>query len=130
MLQILVNDMLITVKVENQKILLPIGWYEEEQITKTELEISVLLKYQVNSIIDELDKTIDYQLISKLIGNLKLKQFKLLEFAANDLLESLERILFNSVDIKHVQIEFKKKNIAQYNVSCDFHSILVEKSYP
>ncbi len=130
MLQILVNDMLITVKVENQWILLPIGWYEEEQLTKTELEVSVMLKYEVNSIVDELDKTIDYQLISKLIGNLKLKKFKLLEYAANDLLESIERILCNGVDIKQAQIEFKKKNTAHNNVSCDFHSILVEKNYP
>lgn len=130
MFEILVNVMLITVKVENQWILLPIGWYPEEWITKTELEISVSVQYQLDQIQDDLSNTVDYQLISEEILALKNKQYKLLEYAAQALLENLENKLFNEVDVIKVQIEIKKKNIAHASILANFHTILVEKNYP
>lgn len=130
MFEILVNGMLITVKVENQWILLPIGWYPEELITKTELVISVTIEYQLDRIQDDLSNTVDYQLISEQILALKNKEFKLLEFAAQALLENIENNLFRHVEIRNVFIEFKKKNIAHEGISAEFHTILVEKNYP
>ncbi len=130
MFEILVNGMLITVKVENQWILLPIGWYPEELITKTELEISVTIQYQLDRIQDDLSNTVDYQLISEQILALKNKEFKLLEFAAQALLENIENNLFRRLEIRNVFIEFKKKNIAHAGISAEFHTILVEKNYP
>ena len=121
--------MLITVKVENQWILLPIGWYPEELTTKTELFVSVNVVYKVDQIYDDLSKTIDYQMISEKINDLKKQEFKLLEFAAHALMNSLEKMMFSGLDIQKIQIEFKKKNIAHSQVSTDFHSILVEKSF-
>lgn len=121
--------MLITVKVENQWILLPIGWYPEELHTKTELEVSVNVVYLVESIDDDLSKTIDYQLISEKINELRKQEFKLLEYAAQSLMNSIENMMFNGLDIKKIMIEFKKKNIAHSQVSTEFHSILVEKNF-
>lgn len=129
MFEILVNEMLITVKVENQWILLPIGWYPEEWITKTELEISVSIQYRVNYIEDDLSNTIDYQMISEEISKLKNKPYKLLEFAAQALIESLENKVSQTVVLQNIQVEFKKKNIAHAEISANFHTILVEKNY-
>ena len=121
--------MLITVKVEKQWILLPIGWYSEEQITKTEFEVTVIVKYNSLKIEDDLAQTIDYQEISDEILNLKNHSFKLIETVAEVLLKQLETKLFNGLDIRYISVEFTKKNIAQENVSTKFHSILIEKDF-
>ena len=121
--------MLITVKVENQWALLPIGWYTEELMTKTEFEVSVVVKYTSLAIEDDLSQTIDYQMISNEIKLLKQKTFKLIEAAAEHLLKQIERHMINGLDIQYIAVEFNKKNIAQENVSTKYHSILVEKTY-
>jgi dihydroneopterin aldolase len=121
--------MLITVKVENQWSLLPIGWYTEELMTKTEFEVSVVVKYTSLAIEDDLSQTIDYQMISNEIKLLKQKTFKLIETAAEYLINQLESNLFNGLDIKYISVEFSKKNIAHENVSAKFHSILIEKAF-
>lgn len=121
--------MLITVKVEKQWVLLPIGWYPEEQITKTEFEVSVTVKYKSLKSEDKLSQTIDYQSISREILNLKQKSFKLIETAAEYLINQLESNLFNGLDIENISVEFFKKNIAHDNVSAKFHSILIEKAF-
>jgi dihydroneopterin aldolase len=121
--------MLITVKVENQWALLPIGWYTEELMTKTEFEVSVVVKYTSLAIEDDLSQTIDYQMISNEIKLLKQKTFKLIETAAEHLLKQIERHMINGLDIQYIAVEFNKKNIAQENVSTKYHSILVEKTY-
>ena len=121
--------MLITVKVENQWALLPIGWYTEELMTKTEFEVSVVVKYTSLAIEDDLSQTIDYQMISNEIKLLKQKTFKLIETAAEHLLKQIERQMINGLDIQYIAVEFNKKNIAQENVSTKYHSILVEKTY-
>lgn len=121
--------MLITVKVENQWVLLPVGWYVEEQLSKTEFEVSVTVKYKSIKSEDELSQTIDYQSISHEILLLKQKSFKLIETAAEYLINQLESNLFNGLDIKYISVEFFKKNIAHENVSAKFHSILIEKAF-
>lgn len=121
--------MLITVKVENQWALLPIGWYTEELMTKTEFEVSVVVKYTSLAIEDDLSQTIDYQMISNEIKHLKQKTFKLIETAAEHLIKQIERQMINGLDIRYIAVEFNKKNIAQENISTKYHSILVEKTY-
>lgn len=121
--------MLITVKVEKQWVLLPIGWYLEEIMTKTEFEVSVVVKYNTSGIEDNLNQTIDYQQISNEIVLLKNLKFKLIETVAEHLIKQIELKLFNGLDIQYISVEFFKKNIAQQHVSTNFHSILIEKAF-
>ena len=80
-------------------------------------------------LLDELSQTIDYQSISREILHLKQKSFKLIETAAEYLINQLESNLFNGLDIKNISVEFFKKNIAHDSVSAKFHSILIEKAF-
>lgn len=125
----LVNDMLITVSVQDQWALLPIGWFPEEIFVKTELLISVSIVYFQTQIEDELSKTIDYQFVSNEINNLKKVHFKLLETAGEFLIKKLHRELNEKVDIQKISVNFKKLNIANSHTNCAFHGIFIEKSF-
>jgi len=121
--------MLITVSVKDQWALLPIGWFPEEIIVKTELFISASIVYFQKKIEDDLSKTIDYQLISNEIVNLKNTHFKLLEMAGEYLINQLHLVLNEKVDIHKITVEIKKINIANSHINCAFHGIFVEKSF-
>lgn len=121
--------MLITVSVNDQWVLLPIGWYPEEIQVKTELLVSATIIYECKKFEDDLSNTIDYQLISEQILNLKNTKFKLIESAAEFLLNNLYKSLSDNVDIQKIAILFKKINIANVSTSCQNHSILIEKAY-
>jgi hypothetical protein len=121
--------MLITVSVNDQWALLPIGWFPEEIIVKTELFISVSIVYSQTQIEDELSKTIDYQYVSNEINNLKNIHFKLLEKAGEYLISKLYVELHEKVDIQKITVEFKKLNISNSHTNCAFHGIFMEKSF-
>ena len=121
--------MLITISVKDQWALLPIGWFPEEIAVKTELLISASIVYTQTNIEDDLSKTIDYQCISTEINNLKHVQFKLLETAAESLINKLYGELHEMVDIQKITVEFKKLNIANSHTNCEFHGIFIEKSF-
>lgn len=121
--------MLITINVTDQWVLLPIGWFPEEIITKTELLVSVSIAYIVDKIEDDLQKTIDYQYVSNQINALKHENFKLLETAGEFLINELYRELNEKVDIQKINVEFKKLNIANSQTNCAFHGIFIEKSF-
>jgi len=125
----LVNGMLITVSVKDQWALLPIGWFPEEIIVKTELFISASIVYFQTQIEDELSRTIDYQFISNEINNLKNVEFKLLETAGEFLIKKLFSELHEKVEIHKITVEFKKMNIANSHTNCAFHGIFIEKSF-
>ena len=121
--------MLITISVKDQWALLPIGWFPEEIIVKTELFISTSIVYKQIEIEDDLSKTIDYQYVSNEINHLKTVQFKLLERAGEYLIKKLYRELREKVDIQKITVEFKKMNIANFHTNCAFHGIFIEKSF-
>ena len=125
----LVNGMLITVSVKDQWALLPIAWFPEEIIVKTELFISASIVYFQTQIEDELSRTIDYQFISNEINNLKNVEFKLLETAGEFLIKKLFSELHEKVEIHKITVEFKKMNIANSHTNCAFHGIFIEKSF-
>ena len=121
--------MLITISVNDQWALLPIGWFPEEIIVKTELFISASIVYKQTEIEDDLSKTIDYQYVSNEINHLKTVQFKLLETAGEYLIKKLYGELREKVDIQKITVEFKKLNIANSQTNSAFHGIFIEKSF-
>ena len=121
--------MLITINVKDQWVLLPIGWFPEEIIIKTELLVSVNIIYSVDKIEDNLEKTIDYQYVSNQINDLKNQSFKLLETAGEFLVNELYKELNDKVDIQKINVEFKKLNIANTHTNSSFHGIFIEKSF-
>jgi len=121
--------MLITVSVNDQWALLPIGWFPEEIIVKTELYISASIVYSQTSIEDDLNKTIDYQFVSNEINNLKNVHFKLLETAGEYLIKKLHLEMNEKVDIQKITVELKKMNIANSHTNSAFHGIFIEKSF-
>ena len=62
--------MLILVSVQKYHIFLPIGWYEEEIKVKTEVLIDVEIEYGASQVHDDLNSTIDYAEINRLIKQL------------------------------------------------------------
>ena len=51
--------MLILVSVQKYRAFLPIGWFEDEIRIKTEVFIDVEISYQVDTVADDLNQTID-----------------------------------------------------------------------
>lgn len=121
--------MLITAKVIDQWVRLPVGWYEEEIKVKTEFFISVEMKYHSSEINDELSNIIDYQLFSDCINELKDKSFKLIETIAEVLISNIAYSISNVTKIESIRVTIKKPNILNSSTLASHHEIVVEKNY-
>lgn len=120
--------MLIIASVENFKSRIPVGWFLEERIIKTEVLISVNIGYEIETVFDNLDDVIDYQVIDEIIWNSSLKEVKLLEMLGQDIInQCLKR--FSGFDLKHINIKIKKPVILLNGVDSDFHVIFLEKKF-
>jgi dihydroneopterin aldolase len=120
--------MLIIASVENFKSRIPVGWFLEERTIKTEVLISVNIGYEIETVFDNLDGVIDYQVIDEIIWNSSLKEVKLLEMLAQDIInQCLNR--FSVFDLKLINVKIKKPVILLNGVDSDFHVIFLEKKF-
>jgi len=122
------NSMLILVEVSDFRCRAAIGWYPEERIIKTDLLITVQLKYRVDEINDELGNVIDYQEINNLLHALTKKEYKLLETLGEELINtSFEK--FNGYAIYEISVEIVKPQIFNKNSDTKSHKVFLSKTF-
>ncbi len=110
--------MLILVSIQKYHAFLPIGWYEDEIRVKTEVYIDVEISYHTEYLNDNLANTLDYSDIHKIIKNLSIRSFKLLEsFGEAFLGEISER--YGHLDLKGQMIRIHKSQILESGSACD-----------
>lgn len=118
--------MLIIVKVNQFRLKVPVGFYPEERIIKTEVLIDVQIQYNREQIQDELVNVIDYQLIDEILLQHSKHEIKLLETLAENIISDLEST-FKQFDIHKISIEITKPQILQSYSNNRNHQIFVEK---
>ncbi len=122
------NSMLILVEVSDFRCRSAIGWYAEERIIKTDLLITVQLKYRVNQINDELINVVDYQEINDLLHVLTKKEYKLLETLGEQLINSLSE-RFNEYEIHEISVKIEKPQIFNKNSDSKSHKVFLSKTF-
>jgi FolB domain-containing protein len=119
--------MLILVSVNDLRVRIPVGFYPEEITLKTDVFITVKVKYQSHSIDDDLNKTIDYQKIGEAVKQLSQASFKLLETFAEKLIEQLSS-LYAHLDLQCISVAIKKMHILEAGIDAQSHEVFVEKN--
>ena len=110
--------MLILVGVQKYHISLPIGWYEEEIKVKTQVMIDVEVQYKTTQVHDDLNSTIDYAGIHRLIKQLSVNSYRLLESFGEVFLNQISQ-RYTHLDVKFVKIRIHKPQILESNSSCE-----------
>jgi len=118
--------MLILVSVNDLRTRIPVGYYPEEITLKTDVKITVKVKYETEKIGDDLSKTIDYQLIGEMVQDLSKSSFKLLETFAEKLIEQIQD-KFRRLNLSSISVSIKKMNILASGLDADSHEVFVEK---
>ena len=110
--------MLILVSVQKSHLFLPIGWYNDEIRIKTEVFIDVDVQYESDGVHDELENTIDYAEIHRLLKALSVNTYKLLEsFGEDFLIQSKEK--FAHLNLKFIKIRIQKPQILESGSDCE-----------
>jgi len=110
--------MLILVSVQKFHLFLPVGWYVDEIRTKTEVYVDVEIQYESKGVHDDLDNTIDYSEIHRMLKSLSEKSFKLLESFGEAFL-SQSKLKFAHVNLKYIKISIQKPQILEMASDCD-----------
>lgn len=110
--------MLILVSVQKYHIFLPIGWYEEEIKVKTEVLIDVEIEYGASQVHDDLNSTIDYAEIHRLIKQLSVNSYRLLESFGEVFFQQISQ-RYTHLNLKFVKIRIHKPQILEKNSSCE-----------
>jgi dihydroneopterin aldolase len=118
--------MLIIVKVNQFRLKVPVGFYTEERIIKTEVLIDVQIQYNREHIQDNLANVIDYQLIDELLLQHSNHEIQLLETLAENIISNLETT-FKQFDIQKISVQITKPQILQSYSNNLNHQIFVEK---
>ncbi len=119
--------MLILVSVNDLRIRIPVGYYPEEISLKTDVFITVKVKYESQNINDDLNKTIDYQKIGETIKILAQTSFKLLETFCEKLIEQLSS-LYGHLNLQTISVSIKKMHILETGLDAQSHEVFVEKN--
>ena len=119
--------MLILVSVNDLRIRIPVGYYPEEINLKTDVKITVKVKYETDGIGDDLEKTIDYQLIGEMVQDLSKSPFKLLETFAEKLIEQIQD-KYNPLELNSISVLIKKMNILGSMLDAESHEVFAEKT--
>jgi dihydroneopterin aldolase len=120
--------MLILVSVNDLRVRIPVGYYPEEIILKTDVLITVKVKYETQNINDDLDKTIDYQKIGEVTKQLAQTPFKLLETFSEKLIEQLVSI-YGHLNLQSISVSIKKAHILESGLDAVSHEVFVEKNH-
>jgi dihydroneopterin aldolase len=110
--------MLILVSVQKYHIFLPIGWYEEEIKVKTEVFIDVEIQYETSQVHDDLNNTIDYAEIHRLLKQLSVSSYRLLESFGEVFIKQISQ-RYSHLDVKFIIIRIHKPQILERNSSCE-----------
>jgi FolB domain-containing protein len=119
--------MLILVSVNDLRVRIPVGYYPEEISLKTDVFITVKVKYESQNIDDDLNRTIDYQKIGETIKHLSQTSFKLLETFCEKLIEQLSS-LYNHLNLQCISVSIKKMHILESGLGAQSHEVFVEKN--
>jgi dihydroneopterin aldolase len=119
--------MLILVSVNDLRVRIPVGYYPEEITLKTDVLISVKVKYETQNINDDLNKTIDYQKIGEAVKELTQSPFKLLETFCEKLIERLTA-LYRHLNLQSISVSIKKSHILESGLDAVSHEVFVEKN--
>lgn len=122
------NSMLILVEVSNFRCRAAIGWYPEERKVRTDIFISVRIKYRVNKINDTLQNVIDYQDINEVLIKLTKLEYKLLETLAEDIIKATFDN-FESFAIKEIGVEIIKPQIFHKTSDTQSHKVHLSKTF-
>ncbi len=86
----------------------PIGFYEEEQVVGNEFYVNVEVEFPFeNSNSEDLNNTINYEELYKILAEIMTPKRKLLESALEDI---LDRILRNYSFVESVTVSIRKVN--------------------
>lgn len=118
--------MLILVSVNDLRIRIPVGFHPEEVQIKTDVLITVKIKYQSDEINDNLNHTVDYQKIGETIKELSSYEFKLLETFAEKLINLLFE-KFKHLNLNSISVLMKKSHILEAGLDASRHEVFVEK---
>lgn len=120
--------MLILVSVKKYRINVPIGWYQEEIISKTELYVDVEIEYRTNNIEDDLTSTIDYAQIHKILKQVSRKHFRLLESFAQACMIQIKSD-FGHLNLKYATITLEKPQILEKGSAVDSQSVRLRMDF-
>ncbi len=120
--------MLIIASVENFNARIPVGWFPEEKITKTNVIISLKISYELEEITDNLSNVIDYQQMSLILQKSITQDYKLLEMFGQEIINACSSH-FGHFSLQSISIEIKKPVILLSQVNSDFHVIFLEKKF-
>lgn len=97
-----------TVFLEDVRVFAPIGFYEEEQLLGNEFLVNVSVKFDAG--IDDhenLDKTVNYEILYQIIHQVMKPKRKLLESAAHEILKAIHGHFSFA---KTIDVSIKKMN--------------------
>lgn len=119
--------MLTTIFIDQLQVHAPIGWFEEERISKVMLTVSVRVKFNSTHLGDELNDTIDYGSISAIVFEESQKETKLLETLAHAIIQRLESKATN--DLVYIWVCVRKSQIQAKGIQALAHGVELEQSY-
>ncbi|WP_293925398.1 dihydroneopterin aldolase [Sphingobacterium sp. UBA6320] len=97
-----------TVSLEDVRVFAPIGFYEEEQILGNEFLVHAVVSFDAG--IDDhenLDKTVNYEILYQIIHQVMKRKRKLLESAAHEILKAIHAKFSFA---KTIDVSIKKLN--------------------
>ena len=120
--------MLTTIFIDQLQLFAPIGWYEEERVSKVGLTVSVKVKFKSSVLNDELNKTMDYGMLTSWILEIGQQPAKLLETLAENILLHIEKEVPRG--LVSIWVGVRKSQIQSKGVLAIAHGVEVEQSYP
>ncbi len=112
------------IALENVRFFSPIGYYEEEQLLGNEFFVNVSVSFPFkNPDSEDISNTLNYEDLYRILSEVMSPRRKLLESAAEDI---LNKLLEDYADIEQITISIKKMNppfggdLASSVVSLDF----------
>jgi 7,8-dihydroneopterin aldolase/epimerase/oxygenase len=97
------------------------GWYEEERILGGEYRVDVMICLNMDSMITDINQTVNYEAIIVLINKVMSETFKLIETAATALFEALEQRFTNmdsfSVTLTKLDVPINGLDSTSFTVS-------------
>lgn len=113
--------------IENQHVKAPIGWFEEERNSRVDLWISVFTDIKTTHIYDELNLTLDYTTLVKIVITESSKEKKLLETLASDIAQAIYDA-FPAI-ILQTEVVIRKKKLPVAGFDADAAGIVLLMKY-
>lgn len=119
--------MVISVFIERQEIIAPIGWYAVERTNKVRLLVSVRVTFLGMVEEDNLANTLDYTKLSTILIECALKPQKLLETYGKNVIQHI--VADCPQNLQQIWIRIAKKNIDQIQSNAEGYGIELTEEY-